>query len=80
MCSCSQERSDSLKRFPLGASARRQLTQMTTDLSDTLRVDHNLCVQLESLEVLREDEIKEIEVCLHLHFYFRSQRATTICL
>ena len=73
MWSYSQERSDSLKRCPLGASVRRQLTQMTADLSETLRVNHNLCVQLASREVLREDEIKEIEVCLHLHFYFRSR-------
>ena len=79
MRSYSQERSDSLKRCRLGASVRRQLTQMTADLSETLSVD-DLCDQLESREVLRHDEVKKIEVCLRLHFYFRSQRPTTICL
>ena len=72
MCACSQERSDSLKRCTLGASARRQLTQMTTDLSETLRVD-DLRDQLISREVLGHAEIEEIQVCLHLHFYFRSR-------
>ena len=80
MWSCFQERSDSLKRCPLGASVTRQLTQMTADLSKTLRVNDDLCVQLESREVLGHAEIEEIQVCLHLHFYFRSQRPTTICL
>ena len=73
MCSCSQERSDSLKCWSLGASVRRQLIQMTADLSETLRVNHNLCVQLVSREVLGPEEIEEIQVCLHLHFYFRSR-------
>ena len=79
MCACSQERSDSLKRCPLSASARGQLTKMTTDLSETLSVD-DLRDQLVSREVLGHAEIEEIQVCLHLHFYFRSQRPTTICL
>ena len=81
MCACSQERSDILKGYTLSASAKRQLTQMTADLSETLHVNDDLCDQLESRDVLIGGHAGEvIRVCLHLHFYFRSQRPTTICL
>ena len=57
---------------------RRQLTQMTADLSETLSVNHNLCVQLESREVLGHEEIEEIQVDIfftyNYEFYCYSYR------
>ena len=70
MWSYSQERSDRLKRCPLGVSVRRQLIQMTADLSGMLSVNHNLCVQLESREVLGPEEIEEIQVDLVFTYIF----------